>query len=1087
MKSTVLASYLRPPCFLLPFRRSDGHHTQCRQRASETGASLRVHRPGEAGRRLVEIIGANPIGSCFLIALAGMLCPVKSALAQSVIVSPTTIDLGTYVSGSGTALPTQTVMVTSSGAQLTFAASITGGNGIHISYISVPGSPPMTPDTITVHPMPTTYLDTVTPGDYTDTYSVGGVMANTVTFTVSMTIAPKAPPPTPTIAMSPTSAQLVAPVCPAPANPAAVKGSLVPHDTTPVGDTCDDATLNMTISSTNNQDVPVTFATSNSALIVTPNNSIVPADGTLVITAIYNPEGASEGSSTATITATPQTGPSETAQVQLTTTSETIVSSSSDSLTFNPQQNGTTAPESVNFYGTGPPVPFQVQSSPGSSDPCPTNSVNFSPTSGILAGQTTIVASLDPSVPIPVSCSVVLETTFNGAFNSAFTTLVSVNVAPKPTLNYSASEGLADYVPAGTPISLYTSDGSAVQFFLSVPQVLTASYDSSVTPARLVISATAAANALSPGTYVYPVKVSTNGATTNTVSIGIKLVVGGSQVSATPPAVSVAVPPSVSVLLPQTLQISGTSSGTFNVYSYPANLLSGLPSTLTVPNGGAVNLPFTLDISAITGNGSGVISLVPEGGSTSALDALVTSYVPSTPVVSPVRETIDFDYYGSTTKFFRADVPLSNVNVSVKTDDGGNWATPSPVTVNFLGNWTPTAVGIQFNTTGLLPGAHAGTLTLSTANGTSLLSRPFAWISKSETSLTARAMAEQYIALIIGSNSTKQSRQDPEFPRASTGNTIPSQTIDLPGSGQSYSTIGPGWLTISPASGTTPQTLTISGNASVLSTLGPGSYVGEVAIAIASVPDLVTIPVNLVIGIAPAVAAVNAASGQSDAVSPGEIVSIFGSNIGPATALGLALTSTGSVSTSLGNTQVLFDGVPAPLTYAGSGQINAIVPYEVGGKQFTTVTIQSNGTTTGETVLGVHDSDPAIFAVQSGTGQGAILNQDNSYNSASNPAAAGSVITFYATGEGPLAPTVPTGSVTSSTGPMFPAPVGPVSVTIGGQPASIIYAGEAPGFASGVFQVDATIPAGTSSGAQQIVLAVGNNDNAAQNITVAVK
>jgi uncharacterized protein (TIGR03437 family) len=267
----------------------------------------------------------------------------------------------------------------------------------------------------------------------------------------------------------------------------------------------------------------------------------------------------------------------------------------------------------------------------------------------------------------------------------------------------------------------------------------------------------------------------------------------------------------------------------------------------------------------------------------------------------------------------------------------------------------------------------------------------------------------------------------------------------------------------------------------------PGSYRGTVTIAIASNPIPIVVPANLVIGAAPPVAAVNAASGLQTSVSPGDIISIFGSNIGPATAAGLALTSTGSVSTTLGNTQVLFDGVPAPLAYAGSGQINAIVPYEVGGRRFTQVKIQKSGVTTGATVLGVADADPAIFAAQGGTGQGAILNQDNSFNSVSNPAPAGSIVTFFATGEGPLAPAAATGDVTSSTGPTFPAPVAPVSVTIAGQPASLVYAGEAPGFASGVFQVNATIPTGTPSGSQPVVLSIGSINNAAQNITVAVK
>ena len=59
----------------------------------------------------------------------------------------------------------------------------------------------------------------------------------------------------------------------------------------------------------------------------------------------------------------------------------------------------------------------------------------------------------------------------------------------------------------------------------------------------------------------------------------------------------------------------------------------------------------------------------------------------------------------------------------------------------------------------------------------------------------------------------------------------------------------------------------------------------------------------------------NSASDIAGAISPGEIISIFGTNIGPATPAYLTLTA-GNVSTTLAGTQVLFDNVAAPLIYA---------------------------------------------------------------------------------------------------------------------------------------------------------------------------
>jgi len=233
----------------------------------------------------------------------------------------------------------------------------------------------------------------------------------------------------------------------------------------------------------------------------------------------------------------------------------------------------------------------------------------------------------------------------------------------------------------------------------------------------------------------------------------------------------------------------------------------------------------------------------------------------------------------------------------------------------------------------------------------------------------------------------------------------------------------------------------------------------------------------------------NAASDQPGAVSPGEIISIFGTNIGPTTPVGLTLTSAGKVSTTLAGTTVTFNGVPAPLTYVSSGQVNAIVPYEVGVSSTTSVVVSVGGNPSQLLPLNVTFTAPAIFSLsQGGSGQGAILNQNYSVNGASNPAAKGSAIQIYATGEGILAPPAATGSVTPAS-PPFPVPAAtPVTVTVGGQPAQVLYAGEAPGLVSGVLQVNVVIPSGAASGAAvPVVLSVGNASNAQQGITVAVQ
>jgi uncharacterized protein (TIGR03437 family) len=183
-------------------------------------------------------------------------------------------------------------------------------------------------------------------------------------------------------------------------------------------------------------------------------------------------------------------------------------------------------------------------------------------------------------------------------------------------------------------------------------------------------------------------------------------------------------------------------------------------------------------------------------------------------------------------------------------------------------------------------------------------------------------------------------------------------------------------------------------------------------------------------------------------VAPGELVTFFGSGIGPAVA---QQPSGSATSTELGGTSVLFDGTAAPLLYAGSNQINAIVPYGVSGKTSTELTVTAQGKTIATVAQAVAAAAPAIFTQNfSGSCAGAILNQDLSVNSPSNPAAMGTVISIFASGAGQTSPPGVDGQVTGTT---LPAPLLPVTVQIGGLGAKVSYAGAAPGLVAGVTQV----------------------------------
>ena len=210
-------------------------------------------------------------------------------------------------------------------------------------------------------------------------------------------------------------------------------------------------------------------------------------------------------------------------------------------------------------------------------------------------------------------------------------------------------------------------------------------------------------------------------------------------------------------------------------------------------------------------------------------------------------------------------------------------------------------------------------------------------------------------------------------------------------------------------------------------------------------------------------AVVNAASFRDGSVAPGEIVTIFGSNLGPSRLTGYQLTAAHFVSTTLAQTRVLFDGIPAPLLYVRSDQLSAIVPYAVAGQPDTQVVVEHNGIPSRTLTIPVAESAPGLFNV--------ALNEDLSRNSASNPAAQGSIVVLYGTGAGQTNPPGVDGQVT---GKILPKPLLPVSVTIDGKSAKVLYAGAAGGTVSGVIQVNVRLPVGIHSGPVPVVLRVGS-------------
>ena len=236
--------------------------------------------------------------------------------------------------------------------------------------------------------------------------------------------------------------------------------------------------------------------------------------------------------------------------------------------------------------------------------------------------------------------------------------------------------------------------------------------------------------------------------------------------------------------------------------------------------------------------------------------------------------------------------------------------------------------------------------------------------------------------------------------------------------------------------------------------------------------------------VARAAGVVNAASFAGGAVAPGEMITIFGAGIGPATFTNFAITSTGRFDNYLANTKITFDGVPAPFIYVSSMQTTVMVPYSVAGKTSTQMVITHAGRASAPINLAVSAAAPGLFSADSsGQGNGAILNQDNTVNTPENPAAKGSYIALFGTGDGQTNPAGVDGLIASKA---YPKPVLPVRIAIGGIEAEVAYTGAAPGGIAGFFQMNAKIPDNVPSGAVPVVVTVGTAQSQT-GLTVAVR
>jgi uncharacterized protein (TIGR03437 family) len=270
---------------------------------------------------------------------------------------------------------------------------------------------------------------------------------------------------------------------------------------------------------------------------------------------------------------------------------------------------------------------------------------------------------------------------------------------------------------------------------------------------------------------------------------------------------------------------------------------------------------------------------------------------------------------------------------------------------------------------------------------------------------------------------------------------------------------GGSWLVLAPPAGRFPADGVLSVGVSS-GNLAPGDYTGTVSVNLEGhTGPAATVAVTLHVEAAQPLeqqpfltrAGITAASNTtSAALAPGSLFTLFGEYLGAATAEAPAA----PLPTRLGGTEVLVNGVKAPLLFVSPKQINGQIPAEVlpgrGG-----IVVRTGLGQTPSIPVDLTKAAPEFFLIDDD--QVLALNPNSTVNSETNPAPQGTFISLFLTGQGPVTPPVASGQAA----PLIPlSRVIPfASAQVGGQEANILFLGLAPGFV-GLAQASIELPAG---------------------------
>ncbi|HTW65364.1 MAG TPA: putative Ig domain-containing protein [Bryobacteraceae bacterium] len=678
--------------------------------------------------------------------------------------------------------------------------------------------------------------------------------------------------------------------------------------------------------------------------------------------------------------------------------------------------------------------------------------LSLNASTGLISGAATTAGTTSFTATVQDSAGTSLSLVFSLTISASSSTFVITNTSfPNGVINQPYNQALTSSGGVVTPFApdpVFQVSGGALPGGLSIVRNNDLSFSITGTPSaaglfNFTLTATDAAgdtaaanfNITITGTPTLETMAVTPGMLSFSVQLG----------SATAPA-------------PQALSVTGNGG----LLAFTSVLTTASGGSWLVIQNSAGNTPGTINVSVTNyanlqaGTYTGTIT-VSSAASNSPIPVAVTLTVLAAPslTVTPAQinlsqgqsagsnvSTQSVQVTDGTVQGTSGNIPVA-FSVAAATNKGGNWLTVSSST-----GTTPATLTVSIDSGGLAIGTYAGTITITPTSGAVQL-----------VTVTLNVINPQMLTASPAPVAFTYSQGAPA--PAAQSVTVSSSTGPALSLSTAVSTTDKGnWLFVNPSSGITPLDLSVSVNPAGLA---PNTYTGTITVT-ASDDSVTPLPIPVTLTVVPPEptigSVVNAASSAPGPIAPGEFVTIFGSGLGPATPVS-ATAGSATISPNLGGTQVFFGTNAAPILYTSAGQVNVIVPYELDNSSSTNLTVWYQGTASAGDDLRVIDAVPGIFMLNA-AGQGAIVNQDGTINSATNGAPVGSIVSIYGTGQGQTNPPGIDGAISTQASPQ-PPPL-PVTVQIGGLPATVSYAGAAPGAPAGFMQVNAMVPAGVPAG-----------------------